>query len=92
MQATSVSWAWTASGNLTPMVLKPPCGAVWTSVMEHTSSVLVRDGLPPGAARNPAVEQAVGNVFERGFALQQEELLEHEPDPPRAQARQLAVG
>ena len=38
------------------------------------------------------VEQAVGDVLERGRVLGEEELLEDEPDPGRAQRRQLAVG
>ena len=47
---------------------------------------------PGGAGRDAAVEQAVGDVVERGLAAEQEELLEDEPDPPRPKRRQPPVG
>ena len=43
-------------------------------------------------AGNARVDERLGDVLERGQRLEQEELLEHEPDAVRAQARQLAVG
>ena len=52
----------------------------------------LRGGGPADAARNAAVQQPVGDVVEGGLAFEQEELLEHEADPPRPQAGQLAVG
>jgi hypothetical protein len=45
----------------------------------------------PLGHREPRVHQAGGDVLERGHPVQQEELLEHEPDAPRPQAGQLAV-
>src|SRR6202030_4462630 len=47
----------------------------------------------PALARGDAcVEQAVGDVVERGVRLEQEELLEDEADAPRAQRRERALG
>ena len=40
---------------------------------------------------SPGVEETVGHVVERRHARQQEELLEHEADLARPQARELAV-
>src|SRR5439155_993038 len=45
----------------------------------------------PLARRRGAVEQAVGDVLQRGHPVEQEELLEDEPDRPGAQAGEPAV-
>ena len=42
--------------------------------------------------RNPAVQQPGGHVVQRGQRRDQEELLEHEPDPVRPDAGQRLVG
>ena len=48
----------------------------------------------PAPVGHPAapVEQAVGHVVEHAEPVEQEELLEHEPQPPGPQPRQLLVG
>ena len=47
---------------------------------------------PALAERQAGVEQAVGDVVERRPAVEQEELLEHEPDRARPERRERAVG
>ncbi|MBD0739042.1 hypothetical protein BGM09_06335 [Streptomyces sp. CBMA29] len=55
----------------------------------------VEDGpcaLAPLGAGDARIEQPVGHVVERGDAVGQVELLEHEPDPVRAHGGKGAVG
>src|SRR5580693_801857 len=49
-----------------------------------------REPTPLGAA-DPGIQQPVGDVVQHLLVLGQEELLEHESDPGRAQCRQLSV-
>jgi len=49
-------------------------------------------GQPAPVGGPPApVQQAAGDVVEHGQAVQQEELLEHKPEPPGPQPRQLLI-
>jgi hypothetical protein len=66
-------------------------GAVVQSMAEADT---LQRHLRGGAAlvgRRAAVEQAMGDVVQRGHPVDQEELLEDEADRPRAQPCQLAV-
>ena len=56
-----------------------------------TRSSASRAAARRSAAPTPRVEQAGRDVVERAHPVEQEELLEHEADPARAQRRQLAV-
>ena len=47
---------------------------------------------PPLGGPPAPVEQAVGDVVEHGQAVDQEELLEDEAEPPGPQARHLRIG
>ena len=47
---------------------------------------------PPVARRQPAVQEPVGDVVDRRLPVEQVEVLEHEPDPPRTEGREPAVG
>ena len=47
---------------------------------------------PSLARRDARVQQAVGDVVERGVGLEQVELLKDEADAPRAQPRERALG
>ena len=51
-----------------------------------------RGRLATSPGRHAAIEQAVGDVVERGLATEQVELLEDEADPPCAQRGQPPVG
>ena len=55
-----------------------------------TRSSAARGGPPRSLRPDAAVEQPVGDVVERGLAAEQEELLEHEADPPGPQRRTAA--
>jgi hypothetical protein len=65
------------------MVLQP--------VTEADSLERSAGGRPPLVERQPGVQEPVGGVVENGHTVQQEELLEHEPDVAGAQRGQLAI-
>ena len=69
----------------------PPdsCSGRWCAAMPQADPLERRARRPArrARARDAAVQQPVGDVVERGLAAEQVELLEHEPDPPRAERR-----
>ena len=77
----------------------PPAGARRRRASTASAATGAR-ARPPRAPRAPApaarparrrVEQPGGDVVQRAHPVEQEELLEHEPDRPRAQRRQRAL-
>ena len=43
-------------------------------------------GAPPLGTADPAIQQAIGDVGQRRFAVEEMEVLEDEPDPPGAES------